>query len=130
LLVSPPRTTPRNSPCPCGSGRKDKQCCLRTPSYALSTRAAARHAGIATYTTRAASVEVAQELAALAEPAAMFALDLAIFEGGVVDNYLDEPGDLLEGDELAMVERRRSVPLAPLRGDRGPGGGVAAAAQS
>jgi SEC-C motif len=114
LLVSPPRTTPRNSPCPCGSGRKYKQCCLRTPSYPLSTRAPARYASIATYTTRAASVEVAQELAALAGPeAAMFALDLAIFEGGVLDDYLDERGDLLPGDELAMVDRWRSVPLAP-----------------
>jgi hypothetical protein len=114
LLVSPPRTTPRNSPCPCGSGRKYKQCCLRTPSYPLSTRAPARYASIATYATRAASVEVAQELAALVEPeAAMFALDLAIFDGGVLDDYLDERGDLLPGDELAMTERWRSVPLAP-----------------
>ena len=109
LLVSPPRTTPRNSPCPCGSGRKYKQCCLRTPSYPLSTRASARYASIAAYAMRAASVEVALELAALIEPeAAMFALDLAIFDG-----YLDERGDLLPGDELAMVERWRSVPLAP-----------------
>lgn len=114
LLVSPPRTTPRNSPCPCGSGRKYKQCCLRTPSYPLSTRAPARYASIATYATRAPSLEVAREYAALAEPeAAMFALDLAIFEGGVLDDYLDERGDLLPGDELAMVERWRPVPLAP-----------------
>ena len=114
MLVSPPRTTPRNSPCPCGSGRKYKQCCLRAPSYPLSTRAPARYASIATYATRAVSVEVAQELAALAEPeAALFALDLAIFEGGVLDDYLDERGDLLPGDELALVERWRSVPLAP-----------------
>jgi hypothetical protein len=114
LLVSPPRTTPRNSPCPCGSGRKYKQCCLRTPSYPLSTRAPARYASIATYATRASSIEVAREYAELAEPeAGMFALDLAIFEGGVLDDYLDERGDLLPGDELAMVQRWRSVPLAP-----------------
>ena len=114
LLVSPPRTTPRNSPCPCGSGRKYKQCCLRTPSYPLSTRAPARYASIAAYAMRAPSVEVARELAELVEPeAAMFALDLAIFDGGVLDDYLDERADLLPGDELAMVERWRSVPLAP-----------------
>jgi len=114
LLVSPPRTTPRNSPCLCGSGRKYKQCCLRTPSYPLSTRAPARYASIATYATRASSIEVAREYAELAEPeAAMFALDLAIFEGGVLDDYLDERGDMLPGDELDLVERWRSVPLAP-----------------
>jgi SEC-C motif len=114
LLVSPPRTTPRNSPCPCGSGRKYKQCCLRTPSYPLSTRAPARYASIATYATRAPSIEIAREYAELAEPeAAMFALDLAIFEGGVLDDYLDERGDLLPGDELAMVERWHAVSLAP-----------------
>ena len=114
LLVSPPRTTPRNSPCPCGSGRKYKQCCLRTPSYPLSTRAPARYASIAAYAMRAPNVEVAQELAELIEPeATLFALDLAIFDGGVLDDYLDERGDLLPGDELAMVERWHSVALAP-----------------
>jgi hypothetical protein len=114
LLVSPPRTTPRNSPCPCGSGRKYKQCCLRTPSYPLSTRAPARYASIAAYAMRAPSVEVARELAALIEPeATLFALDLAIFEGGVLDDYLDERAALLPGDELAMVERWHAVPLAP-----------------
>jgi len=114
LLVSPPRTTARNSPCPCGSGRKYKLCCLRTPSYPLSVRAQARYASIATYATRAPSIEIAREYAELAEPeAAMFALDLAIFEGGVLEDYLDERGDLLPGDELALVERWRSVPLAP-----------------
>ena len=114
LLVSPPRTTPRNSQCSCGSGRKYKQCCLRTPSYPLSTRAPARYASIAAYAMRAPSVEVARELAALIEPeAAMFALDLAIFEGGVLHDYLDERGALLPSDELAMVEGWRSVPLAP-----------------
>jgi hypothetical protein len=114
LLASPPRTAPRNSPCPCGSGRKYKQCCLRTPSHPLSTRAPARYASIATYATRAPSIEIAREYAELVEPeAAMFALDLAIFEGGILDDYLDERGDLLPGDELAMVERWHAVPLAP-----------------
>ena len=114
LLISPPRTAPRNSPCPCGSGRKYKQCCLRTPSYPLSTRAPARYASIATYATRAASTEIAREYAELVEPeAAMFALDLAIFEGGVLDEYLDERGDLLPGDELTLVERWHAAPLAP-----------------
>jgi SEC-C motif len=114
LLVSPPRTTPRNSPCPCGSGRKYKLCCLRTPSHPLSARAQARYASIATYATRAASIDVAREYVELAEPeAAMFALDLAIFQGGILDDYLDERGDLLPDDERALVERWRSVPLAP-----------------
>jgi hypothetical protein len=114
LLVSPTRTTPRNSPCPSGSGRKYKLCCLRTASYPLSARAQARYASIATYATRAASIEVAREYAELAEPeAAIFALDLAIFDGGVLDDYLDERGDLLPDDERALVERWRSVPLAP-----------------
>jgi hypothetical protein len=114
LLVSPPRTTPRNSPCPCGSGRKYKLCCLRNPSFPLSARAQARYASIATYATRAASIDVAREYAELAGPeAAMFALDLAIFEGGVLDDYLDERADLLPDDERALVERWRPVPLAP-----------------
>ncbi len=114
LLVSPPRTTPRNSPCPCGSGRKYKLCCLRTPSYPLSARAQARYASLATYAVRAASIDDVRELVELAVPeAAMFVLDLAIFDAGIVDDYLDERGDLLPDDERALVERWRSVPLAP-----------------
>jgi hypothetical protein len=114
LLVSPPRTTPRNSPCPCGSGRKYKLCCLRTPVHPLSTRAQARYASIATYTVRAASVEVARQYAELAVPeAAMFMLDLAIFDAGILDDYLDEREELLPDDERALVARWRSVPLAP-----------------
>jgi hypothetical protein len=114
LLVSPARTTPRNSPCPCGSGRKYKACCLRKPSYPLSARAQARYASIAEYAQRAPSLPTVLELAGLAVPeAALFALDLAIFEGGVLDDYLDERGELLPADERALVERWRSVPVAP-----------------
>jgi hypothetical protein len=114
LLVSPTRTAPRNSPCPCGSGRKYKLCCLRTPSHPLSTRAQARYASIATFAQRAPSIPTVLELTELAVPeAAMFALDLAIFEGGILDDYLDERGDMLPDDERALVERWRSTPLAP-----------------
>ncbi len=114
LLVSPPRTTPRNSPCPCGSGRKYKLCCLRTPSHPLSTRAQARYGSIAEYAQRAPSIPTALEYAELATAeAAMFTLDLAIFEGGILDDYLDERGEMLPDDERALVERWRSTPLAP-----------------
>jgi hypothetical protein len=114
LLVSPSPTAPRNRPCPCGSGRKYKLCCLRNPSYPLAARVQARYASIATYATRAASVDVARGYAELAEPyAAMFMLDLAIFEGGVLDHYLDERADLLPDDERALMERWRLVRLAP-----------------
>jgi SEC-C motif len=114
LLASPPSDIPRNRPCPCGSGRKYKVCCLRKRAHPLSARAPARYASVATYARRAPGRETATELAALAVPeVALFALDLAIFEGGILHDYLDERGDLLPADERALVERWRETPLVP-----------------
>ena len=114
LLASPPSDIPRNRPCPCGSGRKYKVCCLRKRAHPLSARAPARYASIATYAQRAPGRETVAEFAALAVPeVALFVLDLAIFEGGILDDYLDERGDLLPPDERALVEGWREMPLVP-----------------
>ena len=37
----------------------------------------------------------------------------AIFDSGILDDYLDERGELLPDDERALVERWRETPLAP-----------------
>jgi SEC-C motif len=114
LLTSPPSGVPRNRPCPCGSGRKYKVCCQRKLAHPLSARAPARYASIATYAQRAPGMDTVAAYAALALPeAALFALDLAVFEGGLLDDYLDERGHLLPDDERALVGRWRETPLAP-----------------
>ncbi len=38
LSAAPPRKIGRNEPCPCGSGRKYKHCCLNTPPHADEQR--------------------------------------------------------------------------------------------
>jgi hypothetical protein len=126
LLVSPSRTTPRNSPCPWGSGRKYKQYCLRTPSHPLSTRAPARYASIATYATRAPSIEIAREYAELVESeAAMFALDLAIFERRltITANSVERLGELqqqvLAAAPGSQLVSESIVPIEELLAERG-----------
>ena len=37
VVARQPPTVPRNAPCPCGSGRKYKKCCLITSAGARST---------------------------------------------------------------------------------------------
>ncbi|MFN7933748.1 MAG: SEC-C metal-binding domain-containing protein, partial [Bryobacteraceae bacterium] len=39
-LNTKPESTPRNAPCPCGSGHKFKRCCGRNAPPALNTQAA------------------------------------------------------------------------------------------
>ncbi len=79
----------RNRPCPCGSGRKYKACCLEADQQAaphpLAERAVALYAMIATYTQRSPRRPVMDRMLACAigaPEAGMLALDFAVFDGG------------------------------------------------
>ena len=85
----------RNQPCPCGSGRKYKVCCLhadqRTAPHPLAERAEALYAMIATYAQRSPRLRVLDRMMACAmgaPQAGMLALDLAVFDGGAVRQFL------------------------------------------
>jgi hypothetical protein len=101
----------RNQPCPCGSGRKYKACCrvkdLENGAHPLPDRAPALYAILATYAQRAPGRRVSDRVSvcALGAPqAAMLALDLAIFEGGIARRFLASRGHLLRPDERELLE--------------------------
>ena len=100
----------RNQPCPCGSGRKYKVCCrakdLMDGTHPLPDRASALYAMLASYAKRGQARQVADRMAACvigAPHAAMLALDLAIFDGGIAERFLRDRGHLLRPDERDLL---------------------------
>ena len=105
----------RNSPCPCGSGRKFKACCQRDAAPALSTRAQLVYALLGTYAERAPGIEMTTPLIDRTEDQqryAMFFLDLALFKGGLVERFLAARGHWLRPDERQLIEDWRRIPVS------------------
>jgi hypothetical protein len=105
----------RNSPCPCGSGRKFKACCQRDAVPALSARAQLVYALLGTYAERAPGVEMTTPLIDRTEDEqrhAMFFLDLALFKGGLVERFLAARGHWLRPDERQLIEDWRQIPVS------------------
>lgn len=127
----------RNDPCPCGSGRRFKVCCLRDPKPVPSvTRAMlelklklfcgrdqrrSRLVGLASSACDPDAPDLADQIrAAVADP---FILDLAVYEGGFGEDYLDERGSLLPPAERRLLEaavgESRRLWVADHRDDEG-----------
>ena len=117
------RATPRsdigrNDPCWCGSGRKYKKCHLGREELSLEDRAqwlyfkACQHV-LSLPTGRELFEEVADErmrYASTQEEADEFAddplnMDVALFEGGEFEDFLDQRGHLLPADERLLAEQ-------------------------
>ncbi|MEX2658137.1 MAG: SEC-C metal-binding domain-containing protein, partial [Acidimicrobiales bacterium] len=108
----------RNDPCPCGSGRKFKVCCQRDPKVPLRARTRLLVYKLAHFAAadhrRRALVGLATSAADPDSPTLLFDLrelvfdrvivDLAVFEGGVAAEYLDQRGPLLPADERNLLE--------------------------
>jgi SEC-C motif len=108
----------RNQPCPCGSGRKYKACCrvrdLDGGVHPLPHRAPALYAMLATYARRGPNRKVSDRMAACAigaPHAAMLALDLAIFDGGIARRFLSARGHLLRDDERDLLGEWLAEPM-------------------
>ncbi len=110
----------RNEPCPCGSGRKSKQCCDGHLAPSLKARSALVMQRLALY---AARHDAGPRMLALAAGLIegdiddlegrsddAFLLDLAVFEGGLADAYLAERGPLLPDDERDLLSRAIAEP--------------------
>jgi hypothetical protein len=100
----------RNQPCLCGSGRKYKMCCrakdLEGGMHPLPDRASALYAMIASYAKRGSNRRIVDRMSACvigAPQAAMLALDLAIFDGGIAERFLSLRGHLLRPDEGQLL---------------------------
>ncbi len=104
----------RNSPCPCGSGRKFKVCCRRDAPAALAARAPLVYALLGTYAERAPCLEMIKPLIDRTEDAqrcGMFLLDLALFQGGLVERFLAARGHWLRPDERDLIEDWQRIPV-------------------
>jgi hypothetical protein len=114
LLVPPKTATARNQPCPCGSGRKYKMCCLGKEAHPLADRAEALYALLATHAQRPAYTETLGVLIArtgATEQAALLCVDLLLTNCGVTDRFLRLRGGWLRDDERELIESWQEIPM-------------------
>ncbi|MDQ6840593.1 MAG: SEC-C domain-containing protein [Actinomycetota bacterium] len=118
-LDRPYRVAGRNQACPCGSGRKFKQCCVRNRSVPLAGRTGLLSFKLSLFASRPEHSDSRLLLAETAvdpedpDPSASaqrlavdsMIVDLALWEGGLADRYLEERGALLPADELELLTR-------------------------
>jgi SEC-C motif len=112
--AAPASDVGRNSPCPCGSGRKFKVCCQRCALPPVSARAQLVYALLGSYAERAPGMEMITPLLDRTEDpqrSAMFLLDLALFQGGLVERFLAARGPWLRPEERQLIEDWRRVPV-------------------
>lgn len=113
-IAAAPDNVGRNAPCPCGSGRKFKTCCLRDALPTLSARAQLLYALLGTYAERPPQLEMITSLVERAgdeQRHAMFLLDLALFHGGLVERFLASRGGWLRPEERELIESWRQIPV-------------------
>jgi hypothetical protein len=104
----------RNERCPCGSGRKFKDCCLRNPRLSIDQRSDWLLHKLWTFTLRPHRqrrvLSVAMVLALDDDEDTIdelldsgLPMDLVAFEDGLASDFLDERGALLPEDDRAML---------------------------
>jgi hypothetical protein len=116
----------RNDPCPCGSGKKYKACCLGKGGFSLAERTGwliHKAQGYAARSPRRPIMDGLAEAAAGAFRADMadgyrgaldeypMVIEVALFEGGLLRAFLDERGYLLPEDERELAERWVDAPV-------------------
>jgi len=105
----------RNDPCPCGSGRKYKQCHLGNELHAVELRAGWLYVKMMRFmqlVDPSAPMNVADAIVSEVESddlqrmlrESYLPIDLAFHEGQVADMFLDAKRSLLPADEVALVE--------------------------
>jgi SEC-C motif len=118
LLQPPDGVVSRNRPCPCGSGRKYKGCCLRMVRHSLPMRAPLVYGRLFLHSQRPRVIKEWSSILHRLEPSALaLAPDLAMFHGGVAEDYLSCRGHLLPDDERDLIESWMATPLAPYEVD-------------
>ena len=114
----------RNDPCPCGSGKKFKSCCIDKPTVAADLQFEWLYAKALAYAMHPARSGVAVHLAmhtleregAEESPSARAASDprlaeLAVFDEGLLDEFLDAREALLPAAEVDIAEGWLDQPL-------------------
>lgn len=112
LLPSFPPTE-RNAPCPCGSGMKYKSCCLKNPKLDPASRRSWITRKIVRWMARPERREYLGEYFRVFELQAPragvedfygFVFDIAIYEGGGAEEYLELRSELLEDEDRRILE--------------------------
>ncbi len=116
VAIRPKAMAGRNERCPCGSGRKYKQCHLGNELHPLVDRAGWLYVKLmrfmqvnSPHLPRAIADDIVD---AVVDPGlqrmvqeSYLTVDLALFEGGVADWFLGAKRSLLPSDEVEMLER-------------------------
>lgn len=123
-FAEPPSTAVgRNQPCPCGSGRKHKACCLGSLRHPLADRASWLWQKLAEWCREPQNREVVLDAAMTLRPdldpheqVAMamtdpVALDQAAWADGLVLEFDDARGDVLPDDERELLRQWYGRPL-------------------
>lgn len=117
----PPAAAPadrsgRNQPCPCGSGRKRKVCCLAIAAgYPLAARAALLYGLLGTFAQRAPGMDRLGHLIVRSGrniQATMLCLDALLAGEGFTERFLHTRGEWLRSDERALIEQWARTPIA------------------
>jgi hypothetical protein len=113
-VLDEPAVTGRNQPCPCGSGRKYKVCCLAGDARPLTVRAPFLYALLATYAQRAPCGDLLSLLItrSAGNPHSVFlCVDLVVRHHGFTDRFLRARGGWLRGDERELVAEWERTPI-------------------
>lgn len=114
--VRPRPMAGRNDRCPCGSGRKYKQCHLGNELHPIEDRAGWLYVKamrfMQVHEPNLAGViaddlvehVVADDMRSMVHDSYL-PVDLSLFEGGVAQRFLDTRGPLLPADEVAMLQQ-------------------------
>ncbi|WP_298339567.1 SEC-C metal-binding domain-containing protein [Ferrimicrobium sp.] len=120
LLSQPFRGVGRNDPCPCGSGRKYKQCCLGDGTRPIERRIGLLYQKIVTFALRPQNQDLARpimetlddsEVEALRGATLPLLIDLMAMSTEMVERFLSTRGMLLPADERQLV--REWVGIGP-----------------
>ncbi len=114
--IRPRAMAGRNDPCPCGSGRKYKQCHLGNELHEIEHRAGWLYVKMMRFmqlTNPAVPGMIADTIVSDVESADLrtmlrqsyLPIDMAFHEGRVADRFLDAKRSLLPRDEAELVER-------------------------
>lgn len=103
----------RNDPCPCGSGRKFKSCCLGNTTLPMEVRSGWLYHKLVMHAIRPAGrgriedlFEITNEhvLPDVATELLPVLVDIAILVGGGIEEFIGKRGVLLPADELLLAQ--------------------------
>lgn len=98
----------RNDPCPCGSGRRFKQCCQRHPKHTLFDRFRLLDFRLWLFANRPHRLERSRSLEDMAGTVEsgvdLHGHDAHVVYGGLLPDYLAERGELLSDADRALAE--------------------------